>query len=103
MSDKSFRAVKEALNDTERYYGKKDVIVSVNDKVFPYNNVLVSINYNIGYMQMDVQVIWEDDKEQISYKELNLHGIYNTNFQDFTFQNHSLIWKDGNNNISIVF
>lgn len=54
MSDKSFRAVKEALNDTERYYGKKDVIVSVNDKVFPYNNVLVSINYNIGYMQMDV-------------------------------------------------
>lgn len=34
MSDESFRAVKEALNDTERYYGKKDVIVSVNDKVF---------------------------------------------------------------------
>ena len=27
---------------------------------------------------MNVQVIWEDDKEQISYKELNLHGIYNT-------------------------
>jgi len=68
MSDKSFRAVKEALNDTERYYGKKDVMVSVNDKVFTYNNVIVSINYNIGYMQMDVQVIWEDDKEQISYK-----------------------------------
>lgn len=47
MSDKSFRAVKESLNDTERYYGKKDVIVSVNDKVFPYNLVLQKVSYKI--------------------------------------------------------
>lgn len=103
MSDKSFRAVKEAINNKERYSGNKDVIVHVNDKIFTYNNVLVSIYYNIEYMQMDVYVIWEDDEEQISYKELNLHGTYNTNFQDFTFQNNSLTWKDGNNTISIVF
>lgn len=103
MSDKSFRAVKKAISDTEHYFDNKDVFVSVDNKVFCYHDVYVAIYYNIGYMQMDVQIIWEDDKEQISYKKLNLHGTYNTNFQDFSFEDNCLIWKDGNNTISIQF
>ena len=103
MSEQSFIAVKKAINDAEHYYGNKDVVVRINDKVLTYHNVSVSIYYNIGYMQMDVNIIWEDDKEQIPYKTLDLHGIYNTNFQNFTLQNNCLIWKDGNNIITINF
>ena len=103
MSNKSIIAVKEAIGNKERYYGNKDVYVRVNHKYILYKNVYVSINYSVVGMKMVVQILWEDDEQQVSYKKLNLHGMYNTRDQDFSFCNNSLVWKDGNNIISIDF
>ena len=101
MSDISFRNVKDAIGDVQPYDGIKDVLVFCNNNVYKYSNISVFVSYNIPYMQMDVSVIWEDDDTQIDYKTLGLHGVYNTNFQNFVYENGDLIWYDGNKKIVI--
>lgn len=52
---------------------------------------------------MCVEIVWEDDISQPTYKTIGLHGIYNTNFQQFTYLNGILKWDDNNNIIAIRF
>ena len=104
MSLKSLSAVKKAIGG-ERFHGIKDVSVhnySTNEDYY-YDDVLVTICYNVQYKQMDVSIIWEDDITQKNYKAINLHGKYNTNFQDFECIDNILHWKDGENQICISF
>lgn len=99
--DSSFRAVKDAV-EGESFYDTVDVGVSTpNGQVIIYRDVHLAVSYNYGYMQMDVDVMWEEDKLQKPYQSLGLHGKYNTNFQEFTFNGGYLSWQDGENTISI--
>lgn len=100
--DASFKAVKEIIGNRDPFLGKAKVFVENKHNKYVYNNISVHIAYNIGYMQMDVDVFWEEGDEQIPYKELNLHGKYNTTYQNFKYENGILCWIDGDNKISLV-
>lgn len=52
---------------------------------------------------MKVEVFWEDDQSQLDYSAINLHGTYNTNFQEFVFSKGVLKWVDNENTIEIKF
>ena len=98
----SLMAIKTAI-DGEYYRDTVDVVVENNGTIYLYNDISINISYNIGYMQMDVSLFWEEDNEQISYKQLGLHVGYNSNFQEFSFDGNILVWRDGVNKISIRF
>lgn len=71
--------------------------------VYIYKNIYVKVYYDTAYAQMCVKIVWEDDISQPAYKTIGLHGIYNTNFQQFTYLNGILKWDDNNNIIAIRF
>lgn len=98
----SILAVKDAIGG-ETYYDLRDVSVTHNSTEYIYKNIYVKIYYDTSYAQMCVEVIWEDDASQPEYKTIGLHGIYNTNFQEFTYSNGILKWNDNNNIIAIKF
>lgn len=101
MSDISFRNVKNVIGDVQPYDGINDVLVFCDNNVYKYSNISVYISYDIRYEQMNISILWEDDNTQKNYKTLGLHGVYNTNFQNFVYENGDLIWHDGNNKIVI--
>ena len=101
MSDISFRNVKDAIGDVLPYDGINDVLVLCNNNVYKYSNISVYVSNNTKYEQMDVSIIWEEDNTQKDHKTLGLHGVYNTNFQNFIYENGDLIWYDGNKKIVI--
>lgn len=95
-------AVKDAIQNGE-FHGYVDVAVSRDNRTYIYKNVYVNVYYNVGYMQMNIDIGWEDDDRQPDYRSLNLHVGYNTNFQVFSYQDDYLSWDDGDNRISIKF
>lgn len=98
----SIEAVKKFAGGRDFYFGKViATVVTTTGIMYIYNNISVGVQYNVPYMQMDVDVMWEEDASQPSYKELGLHGKYNSNFQDFTFLNNTLQWEDGDNKILV--
>lgn len=101
--DTSIMAVKRAIGGGENFHGSVDVIVENNGKIFTYNNIFASVSYNIGYMQMEISLDWDDDSRQKSYKKFGLHLGYNTNFQEFSLNGDYLCWKDGVNKIMVRF
>ena len=62
--DRSFAAVKKAIRGGSSFSGKRNVLVSMGERTFLYKDVFVSATYNIAYMQMDIDVVWEDDWSQ---------------------------------------
>ena len=100
--EKSFKAVKDAVG-TDHFFGNLDVEVRNSEGTFYYRGVNVQVSYNIGYMQMDVIICWEDDTSMPDYHSLGLHGKYNSNFQDFKNRGRCLSWDDNGNNISVTF
>ena len=100
--DTSLMAIKTAVGG-EHYCGRVNAVVQNNGKVYLYSNILATVSYNIGYMQMDVSLNWDDDSNQISYKKLGLHVGYNSNYQEFSFDGDDLLWSDGKNNIIVRF
>ncbi len=102
MSTSALMAVKDAIGG-ESFSGYVDVVVVNGSTVYSYKNVYVTASYNIGYMQMDLSIDWNDDKSQPKYDSLGLHMGYNSNFQDFQCTGKRLYWMDGSNNISIQF
>ena len=98
----SIRAVKEAIHG-ETYSGNVDVEVQRNGNIYFYNDIYLRVSYKACYGQLDVYICWEDDVDMVDYKSLNLHGEYNTNFQDFEFKDNILSWEDGINHIEIRF
>lgn len=97
----SINAVKDFLGGKDRYFGKVNASVISSNGVYYYNNISIRIQYNVPYMQMDVAIIWEDDTTQPSYNSIGLHGMYNSNFQNFIYSNNSLQWEDGDNKILV--
>ena len=100
--DASFMAIKTAIGG-ERYHGQTNVIVENNGKTYIYKDIFVSVSYNIGYMQMDISLSWNDDSKQISYQKLGLHVGYNSNFQEFSYNGYDLLWRDGRNKVMVHF
>ena len=97
--DSSMRALKNAIGGREFFWGKATVTVLNNKEEYIYSNIDIRVTYNCGYMQLNLDVLWENDTTQISYKELGLHGTYNTNFQSFSYLNDLLKWTDNENTI----
>ncbi len=98
----STTAIKDAISG-ETYSGAIDVSVTHYNMLYIYKNIYVKIYYNTAYAQMNLDIIWEDDESQPEYKTIGLHGTYNTNFQEFTYSDGVLNWKDNNNVIAIRF
>ena len=70
---------------------KLDVIVKYDcNQTYLYRNVDIYISYNVPYMDFKVSIIWEDDKTQIDYKSIELHGEYSSNFQKFSCNGENL-------------
>ena len=101
--DRSFAAVKKAIGGGSSFSGKRNVLVSMGERTFLYKDVFVSATYNIAYMQMDIDVVWEDDSSQPDYRTLGLHGRYNSHFQEFQYDDGYLRWNDGTASISILY
>ena len=102
MSYDSIGAVKDAIEDGE-FHGNVDVAVSCDKHTYIYKNIYVSIYYHVGYMQMNVDISWDDDVTQPRYSVLGLHAGYNTNFQEFSYDAGYLMWYDNKKRISIKF
>ena len=97
--DSSMRAIKNAIGGRESFGGKATVTVLNSNEEYMYRDIYIRVTYNYGYMQFDLDVLWEDDNTQIYYKELGLHGTYNTNYQSFSYSNNLLKWTDNENTI----
>jgi hypothetical protein len=94
--------VKSAVGG-EQFHDHIDVYVQTRQRMYVYKNVYVLVKYNIPYMQMDIEILWDDDTSQPYYKQLGLHMGYNTTFQRFSNENRCLKWRDGDNLIQIDF
>jgi len=103
--DQSFRNVKDFVEKlggcADSFQGVFDVMVET-DTPYLYRDVIVHTSYNYGYMDYQIDIIWEDDKNQVSYKDINLHGTYSSNFQLFLHTNKNLSFLDGNCKITIL-
>ena len=97
----SMNAVKQAIGG-EFFSGKVDAIVSQNGCNYFYSHIYMKVSYNIGYMQIDVELIWEDDLQQPDYHEMGLHGKYSTKYQTFRYDKGNLMWEDGPNSITVM-
>ena len=103
----AIKAIKEfvlAINfePSDSFTSKMNVIVQNNNSNYVYKDIFTSIYYVASYGQFNVEIVWEDDKEQVDYKSLQLHGTYNTNFQtDMTYSNQTLSFNDGENKITL--
>ena len=85
--DRSFAAVKKAIGGGSSFSGKRNVLVSMGERTFLYKDVFVSATYNIAYMQMDIDVVWEDDSSQPDYRTLGRMGdttVISKNFNMMT-------------------
>ena len=100
--DASLMAIKTAIGG-ERYHGHVNATVENNGRIYLYRDIYASVSYNIGYMQMDLSLDWDDDSNQINYKKLGLHVGYNSNFQEFSVDGNNLLWEDGKNRITVRF
>lgn len=78
-----------------------DVLVVSNSKRYLYKNIEIYTSYIYAYMAWEVKIIWEDDENQTPYKDLGLHGSYSTNYQFFFLKGNTLIFYDGEKEITI--
>lgn len=99
----SISAVKDFSNNKVAEF-PVDAEVCENGIVkFHYSNIGFQQSYNAGYMQHTVNLMWEYDNTQSEdFRERNLHGSYNTNFQIMSYRNGALIIEDGNITIYIT-
>lgn len=92
----SYRAILNFTGNKISFQKKLDVLVLKNNKPYLYKNVDVRIVYDSGYMQYRISIIWEEDLNQLSFRDLNLRGEYNTNFNKFFLENENLVFTDDN-------
>lgn len=85
--------VKGFIGSKDRCFGKINAsAINAND-IYNYNNIGIQIQYNVPYMQMSLDIIWEGDASQPPYKSLGLHGGYHSSFQNFIFSTILFSWK----------
>ena len=97
---KSLMALREAIGG-ELYVDHIDATVKHGNALYTYSNIFFKVNYDVRYKQLTVSIVWEDDASQPDYQKLGLHGTYNTNYQEFIYENGTLRWEDGSNTIMI--
>ena len=90
----SYGAISNFTGNKISFQKKHDVLVKKNNESFLYKNVDVRIVYDSGYMQYRISIIWEEDLNQLSFRDLNLRGEYNTNFNKFFLENENLVLTD---------
>ena len=92
----SYGAILNFTGNKISFQKKLDVLVLKNNESYLYKNVDVRIVYDSGYMQYRISIIWEEDLNQFSFRDLNLRGEYNTNFNKFFLENENLVLTDDN-------
>ena len=92
----SYEAILNFTGNKISFQKKLDVVVLKNNESYLYKNVDVRIVYDSGYMQYRISIIWEEDLNQFSFRDLNLRGEYNTNFNKFFLENENLVLTDDN-------
>ena len=92
----SYGAILNFTGKKISFQKKLDVLVLKNNESYLYKNVDVRIVYDSGYMQYRISIIWEEDLNQLSFRDLNLRGEYNTNFNKFFLENENLVLTDDN-------
>ena len=92
----SYGAILNFTGNKISFQKKLDVLVLKNNESYLYKNVDVRIVYDSGYMQYRISIIWEEDLNQLSFRDLNLRGEYNTNFNKFFLENENLVLTDDN-------
>nr|DAK60754.1 MAG TPA: hypothetical protein [Caudoviricetes sp.] len=93
---KSYDAILNFTGNKINFQKKLDVVVLKNNISYLYKDVTVIIDYQVSYMQYKLSIIWEDDSNQLNFKDLNLRGDYNTNFNKFFLENENLVLTDDN-------
>ena len=101
LSFRNIRKFAEAANGTPDNFCKIFDVIVISDTPYLYRNITMTIHYDYGYMDYQVELFWEEDADQVDYRHLGLHGQYSTNFQSFTFSNRTLSFHDGHNTVSI--
>lgn len=76
------------------YNGIFNVIVD-GEEQYEYENVRVFTSYDNKYCDYKVIVMWEDDKDEVHYEKIGLHGKYSSNFQLFKIEDGALTFNDG--------
>ena len=91
MND-SFTEIKRFLEFNGLHYSeifKTRVIASKNGKVIYDDETECSIVYDERYEQFTLNIMWATT--DAVWRNLGLHGKYNTNFQDFKQENGDLL------------
>lgn len=98
----SVMAVKNAIGGGESFYDKADAAVEKDGKTTP-SPIYASVAYNVGHMQMDAALVWDDDESRNGYKKLGLHLGYNTDFRQFSWDGRYLSRREGEACITVRF
>lgn len=83
------------------FRGTFNVQVVSHSEEYLYHNVEIYTSYDYANMAYKVSIIWEDDLTQKDYKDLGLHSYYSTNFQLFLLKGNTLVFDDGEKEITI--
>ena len=107
LQNASFSAARDFAmsHANEDYFNEKcTVYVNQNGENIIYNHITVTISYQTAYEDFRVTLVWEEDEEQISYKDIGLHGYYSTNFNLFVFNelSETLSFNDEDKTITII-
>lgn len=96
---RNFALKQPASLGRDSYFGKCNVIAGT----LLYQNVSVSISYNIEFGEYKVAILWEEDTSQPYYKSIGLYGSYSSNYQSFKFdeESNALTFIDDPYSISI--
>lgn len=92
----SFNAILDFTGNKQSFQKKLNVLVLKNNESYLYEDITVIIDYQVSYNQYKISIIWEEDLNQRSFRELNLRGMYNTNFNKFFLENENLVLTDDN-------
>lgn len=97
-------AVKAATKNKDSFRAIVDVNVNIDDECqWNYQQINTAIYYDVKYKQFTVEIYWEEDKQSEEYKDRDLFGIYNTNFNEMEFRDDNLYITDGNKCIILMF
>mgnify|MGYP004568775019 CR=1 FL=1 len=66
-----------------------NVIAKKNSKTIYDQETECQIAENHQYSQIEIRILWNTTDEV--WRNLGLHGVYNTNFQEFTLQGETLV------------
>lgn len=94
-TESGIRSVKAFMSDCKAKDGAKIaawVTAADNGEIIHSGAAEVFCSYNFGYMQYSVSILWSFD--DLVMRKLGLRGVYNTNFQGFSYSDGNLVIED---------